>query len=138
MFPIFVSWNDSQAQQNPNDNRNNRGPSQFDLRHILSVSHTWEIPFFRGSSNRWLRGGLGGWSFSGISTWRTGYPVNIFAGPTLGGLTDPVQYLGTGNNVDRPNVAGPIHGFDPKPAGSPALQRNFDGEWRCHRNYAQS
>jgi hypothetical protein len=115
---LGVLVNDSAAQQNPNDNRNNRGPSQFDLRHILSVSHTWEIPFFRGSPNRLLRGGLGGWSFSGISTWRTGYPVNIFAGPTLGGLTDPVQYLGTGNNVDRPNVAGPILSFNPQPAGS--------------------
>jgi Carboxypeptidase regulatory-like domain/TonB-dependent Receptor Plug Domain len=115
---LGVLVNDSAAQQNPNDNRNNRGPSQFDLRHILSVSHTWEIPFFRGSSNRLLRGGLGGWSFSGISTWRTGYPLNVFAGPTLGGMTDPVQYLGTGNNVDRPNVGGPIHNFNPQPAGS--------------------
>ena len=117
---LGVLVNDSSAQQNPNDNRNNRGSSQFDLRHILSVSHTWEIPFFRGSSNRLLRGGLGGWSLSGISTWRTGYPVNIFAGPTLGGLTDPVQYLGTGNNVDRPIVTGPIHNFNPQPAGRPA------------------
>src|SRR6185295_6449537 len=75
-------------------------------------------PFFRQSQNRLLRGGLGGWAFSGISTYRTGYPVNIFAGPTLGGLTDPVQYLGTGNNVDRPNVSGPIHDFHPEPAGS--------------------
>jgi len=136
---LGVLVNDSQAQQNPNDNRNNRGPSQFDLRHILSVSHTWEIPFFRGSSNRLLRGGLGGWSFSGISTWRTGYPVNIFAGPSLGGLTDPVQYLGTGNNVDRPNVAGPIHGFNPQPAGSagtPSGTSPVNGV--AVSNYAQS
>jgi len=115
---LGVLVNDSFAQQNPNDNRNNHASSQFDLRHILSVSHTWEIPFFRGSSNRVLRGGLGGWSFSGISTYRTGYPVNIFAGSTVGGMTDPVQLLGTGNNVDRPIVAGPITGFNPQPSGS--------------------
>ena len=115
---LAVLVNDSSAQQNPNDNRNNRGASQFDLRQILAVSHTWEMPFFRGSTNRWLRGGLGGWAFSGISTWRSGYPVNIFAGPSVGGLTDPLQYLGTGNNVDRPNVAGPIANFNPQPAGS--------------------
>ena len=119
---LGVLLGDTPNQQNPNDNRNNRGPSQFDLRHILSISHTWEIPFFRGSSNRWLRGGLGGWSFSGITTWRSGYPVNLAAGSfpgSLGGLTDPMQYL-TGNAVDRPNVAGPISGFHPVPTGSAA------------------
>jgi len=120
---LGVLLGDTPAQQNPHDNRNNRGASQFDLRHILSISHTWEIPFFRGSANRWLRGGLGGWSFSGITTWRSGYPVNLGAGSfpaSLGNLTDPVQYLGTGNNVDRPNVAGPISGFNPQPSGSAA------------------
>jgi outer membrane receptor protein involved in Fe transport len=119
--PLNVLINDSFAQQNPNNNRNNHGPSQFDLRHTLSVSHTWEMPFFRGSTNRLLRGGLGGWSFSGISTFRTGYPVNIFGGSTpaaLGSMTDVNQFLGTGNNVTRPNAAGPITNFDPKPTGS--------------------
>ena len=120
---LGVLLGDTAAQQNPNDNRNNRASSQFDLRHILTISHTWEIPFFRGSANHWVRGGLGGWSFSGITTWRSGYPVNLSAGSfpaSLGGLTDPVQYLGTLNNVDRPNVSGPIHGFHPEPAGSAA------------------
>jgi hypothetical protein len=118
---LGVLVNDASSQQNPNDNRNNHASSQFDLRHTLNVSHTWEMPFFRGSSNRWLRGGLGGWSFSGISTYRTGFPVNIFAGPTLGGMTDPLQYLGylgTNNNIARPNVAGPIQNFNPQPTGS--------------------
>jgi len=119
---LGVLLGDTPAQQNPRDNRNNRGPSQFDLRHTISVSHTWEIPFFRGSSNRLLRGGLGGWSFSGITTWRTGYPVNLGAGSlpsALGGLTDPLQFL-TNNAVDRPNSSGPIHDFNPQATGSAA------------------
>jgi hypothetical protein len=118
---LTVVVNDTAAQQNPRDNRNNRAASGFDLRHTWTVTHTWEMPFFRGSSNRLLRGGLGGWSFSGISTYRTGFPVNIVAGSfpaSLGGLTDAVQFLGTGNSVDRPNVAGPITNFDPQPTGS--------------------
>lgn len=116
--PLGVLINDSFAQQNPRDNRNNRASSQFDLRHTFSIAHTWEMPFFRGSTNRWLRGGLGGWSFSGISTFRSGFPVNIFAGSSLGGMTDVNQYLGTGNNVTRPFVSGPISNFDPQPANS--------------------
>ncbi|MBV9508256.1 MAG: TonB-dependent receptor [Acidobacteriia bacterium] len=115
---LSVLLNDTAAQQNPLDNRNNRAASEFDLRHVLTVSHTWETPFFRNSSNRLLRGVLGGWAFAGISSYRTGFPVNITAGPPLGGLTDPLQYLGTGNNVDRPNVSGPIHRFNPQPTGS--------------------
>ena len=117
--PLAVLLGDTSAQQNPNDNRNNRASSQFDLRHILSISHTWEMPFFRGSTNRFLRGGLGGWSFSGITTFRTGYPMNIYAGGSLGGLSDPLQYLGNVTGaITRPNVAGPITGFNPQPAGS--------------------
>ncbi len=117
--PLGVLLGDTPAQQNPNDNRNNRASSQFDLRHTLSISHTWEMPFFRGSQNRFLRAGLGGWSFSGISTYHSGYPMNVYAGGVLG-LSDPLQYLGNVTGaITRPNVAGPITGFDPQPAGSP-------------------
>jgi outer membrane receptor protein involved in Fe transport len=115
---LGVLANDTAAQQNPNDNRNNRASSQFDLRHTLSVTHTWEEPFFLSSKNVLARTLLGGWAFAGITSYHTGFPVNIFAGSTVGGLTDPLQYLGTGNNVDRPNVAGSIANFNPQPAGS--------------------
>jgi len=115
---LGVLVNDSPAQQDPNNNHNNRASSQFDIRQTLAVSHTWEMPFFRTSRNKALRVGLGGWSFSGISTYRTGFPVNVYAGATVGGMNDPLQYLGTGNAVDRPNSSGPIVGFNPQPAGS--------------------
>jgi outer membrane receptor protein involved in Fe transport len=115
---LGVLANDTAAQQNPNDNRNNRSSSQFDLRHTLSVTHTWEEPFFLHSKNLFARTLLGGWAFAGISSWHSGFPVNIFAGSTVGGLTDPLQYLGSGNNVDRPNVAAGITNFNPQPAGS--------------------
>jgi hypothetical protein len=61
---------------------------------------------------------LGGWALAGLESWHTGFPVNIFAGATVGGMTDPLQYLGSGNNVDRPNASGPIANFNPQPAGS--------------------
>jgi hypothetical protein len=114
---LGVLVNDTSAQQNPNDNRNNRSDSQFDLRHTLVVSHSYELPFFRTSSNRLLKGFLGGWSFAGISSYRSGFPVNIFAGPRLG-LSDSMAALG-GSAVDRPNLSGPISSFNPQPAGSP-------------------
>jgi outer membrane receptor protein involved in Fe transport len=115
---LGVLLNDSPAQQNPNDNANNRGNSQFDIRHTLSVTHTWEMPFFLHAKSHMVRTLAGGWAFAGISSFHTGFPINIVAGPTVGGMTDPLQYLGTGNNVDRPNAAGPITSFNPVAAGS--------------------
>ncbi len=116
---LGVLQNDASAQQNPNDNRNNRSSSQFDLQHTLSVTHTWEEPFFLHSKNVFARTLLGGWAFAGISSWHSGFPVNIFAGSTVGGLTDPLQYLGNVTTaIDRPNVAAAIANFNPQPAGS--------------------
>jgi hypothetical protein len=115
--PLGVLVNDTSAQQNPLNNRNNRSSSQFDLQHTLVVGHTYELPFFRDSKSKVLKAVLGGWAFSGISSYRSGFPVNIFAGPRLG-LSDPIAALG-GTAVDRPNVSAPINGFNPQPAGSP-------------------
>ena len=114
---LGVLVNDTSAQQNPLDNRNNRGPSQFDLTHVVSVGHSYEIPFFRNASNPFVKAALGGWSFAGISTVRSGFPVNIFSGPRLG-ISDSIAPLG-GSAVDRPNVSGNPDAFKPEPAGSP-------------------
>ena len=114
---LNVLVNDTPGQQNPLNNRDNRGPSQFDLRHTLVVSHNYTLPFFKNSSNPFLKQVLGGWSFAGISSYRSGFPVNIFSGPRLG-LTDSIAPLG-GSAVDRPNVVGTLSNFNPQPAGSP-------------------
>lgn len=113
---LGVLVNDTSAQQNPLNNRDNRAPSQFDLTHTVSVGHSYELPFFRTSGNPFFKGALSGWSFAGISTFRSGFPVNIFAGPRFG-ISDSIAPLG-GNAVDRPNVAGQIHGFKPQSSGS--------------------
>jgi outer membrane receptor protein involved in Fe transport len=114
---LGVLVNDTSAQQNPLDNRNNRGPSQFDLRQTLVVSHTYELPFFAHSSSKLAKAILAGWSFSGISSWRSGFPVNIYSGPRQG-ISDSIAPLG-GTAVDRPNISGLLTNFQPEPAGSP-------------------
>jgi hypothetical protein len=113
---LNVLANDTPAQQNPLKNRDNRGPSQFDLSHTFVVSHNYELPFFEHSSNKFLNQVLGGWSFAGITSFHSGAPVNIFSGPRLT-LTDSIAPLG-GSAVDRPNVSGSIVNFSPQPAGS--------------------
>lgn len=114
---LGVLVNDTSGQQNPLNNRNNRGPSQFDLTHTFVLAHNYTLPFFQTSTNKFLKEVLGGWSLGGITSYRSGAPVNIFSGPRLG-LTDSIAALG-GSAVDRPNVAGSIVNFSPQPAGSP-------------------
>lgn len=112
---VGTLFNDSGNQQNPLDNRDNRGPSQFDLRHRLVITHTWETPFFRHSPNSFLRLALGGWAFSGISSFRSGFPVTLDAGPRRGLAT--LSVLGGGSAV-RPSVSGPVN-IQWRPFGSP-------------------
>jgi hypothetical protein len=54
-----------------------RGNSEFDRRHILQMNYVYDLPFFRGSKNRFLKNGLGGWQFSGITSFFTGIPINF-------------------------------------------------------------
>ena len=108
-------FNDSGNQQNPLDNRDDRGPSQFDLRHRLVITHTWETPFFKHSPSSFLKLAFGGWAFSGITSFRGGFPVTLDAGPRRGLAT--LTVLGGGSAI-RPNVSGPV-GIGWKPFGSP-------------------
>jgi Carboxypeptidase regulatory-like domain len=62
-----------------------RGPSDFDIRHIININGIYELPFGKG---HWLAGGvpgwvntiIGGWLVSGIYSWRTGLPFSTTTG----------------------------------------------------------
>jgi hypothetical protein len=57
----------------PQDLRQERGPSDYDVRHNLNVSGLWDLPLFRGRND--LAGKvLGGWQINGILTAHTGFP----------------------------------------------------------------
>jgi hypothetical protein len=92
----------------------NRASSNFDQRHILNFSYVWDLPFFRkpGLSNKVL----GGWEFSGITSFQTGTPFSV---------TYPTDNAGVGNGLgssSRPDIVGapsagvvqvPLDGFGP-------------------------
>jgi hypothetical protein len=50
--------------------RNDRGSSDFDVRHRFVISWIYELPF---KGHRWNEG----WQMSAISQWQTGNPINI-------------------------------------------------------------
>jgi hypothetical protein len=58
-----------------------RGDSDFDLRHSISANGVYDLPFGRGKQFAsqvpgWLNQIIGGWQFSTIATWRTGFPFS--------------------------------------------------------------
>ncbi|MGB9180855.1 MAG: TonB-dependent receptor [Pyrinomonadaceae bacterium] len=57
----------------PQDVRQERGPSDFDVRHYFVVSTLYELPFFRHRKD-FLGQALGGWQISTIATYHTGFP----------------------------------------------------------------
>src|SRR5262249_40876371 len=59
----------------------NYGKLDWDRRHILSISHLWEIPFGRNSSNALTHALIGGWQVNGILSWQSGAPLTVFSDP---------------------------------------------------------
>jgi hypothetical protein len=104
-FSVLTSYTFAKAQDYNSDNDGtvtvanvynlagyNYGPADYDIRHTLSVSAIYELPFAR---TKWY----GGWQLTGIGYYRTGYPFT--PGQTQGILSTTVG--GTGQ---RPNVVG--------------------------------
>jgi hypothetical protein len=72
----IVSSEEVGAPTNPTyplDPRQERGPSDYDVRHSLTGSALWELPFFRNRKDV-LSKVLGGWQINTIATFHTGFP----------------------------------------------------------------
>jgi hypothetical protein len=84
--------------ENAQDLRLDYGPSTFDVRHLLAVSGTWDLPFGPGqrflSRPRLTRTLLGGWSLNGILSYNSGFPFTpqlSFNPSNNGNTTNPVR-----------------------------------------------
>jgi hypothetical protein len=89
--------------QNPANLRLYRGNSDFDIRHNLVLSWTYELPFGRGKRFAAGAGGLlqaviGGWRLHGIDTFATGSPFTPVMVSSL---------LNSGSAAQWPNRIGP-------------------------------
>jgi len=106
--------------QDPRNLRAERGNSIIDLRHRLTASYLWELPFGKGRSFM-NRGGiadfaLGGWQMNGIFVTQTGQPFS------------PVLQTSTTNGTgSRPDVRSAVtyprtlqRWFDPSAFATPA------------------
>jgi hypothetical protein len=112
--------NSSVFPQDPIDPGNDRGPADFDVRHVLTMNVTWELPF--GQQLTGLAGAFArGWQINGVGVLRSGVPFSP-------AITSGVNWSRSGNVAngaeDRPNLrpgvtpqdivlGGPNQYFDP-------------------------
>jgi hypothetical protein len=106
---FFPSAGDPNYPQNSYDLRSERGRSNFDVAHRLSVSYVYDLPFGKGRTyladdGAWSKL-LAGWQTSGIITFQTGRPFTVALLREFDNSGTGISALGFGAN-DRPNVAG--------------------------------
>jgi hypothetical protein len=108
----IVSNENPTASTNPTyplDVRQERGPSDYDVRHNLVISGLWDLPFGRGRHDV-VGKILGGWEVSTIATFHTGFPWTPVIGQCVSTLGPPIcpsrpsAYFG-GAGTDTSNEA---------------------------------
>jgi hypothetical protein len=109
---FFTSAGDPNFPQDSNNLRPERGRSNFDVRHRLSVSYSYDLPLGKGQPHLanagWVSTLLSGWQTFGIVTLQSGRPFTVALLPEIDNSGTGRSALGFGAN-DRPNVAGPAN-----------------------------
>jgi hypothetical protein len=86
-----------------------RGPSNYDRTHVAFVNFVYELPFFKDSSNRFLKATVGGWELAGILTFESGAPINLgVSGNNASSVIPNAGGSSSSNSGNRPNVTGAI------------------------------
>ncbi len=104
----------SSNQTFPQDLRSERGPSDFDATHAVTIAGQYELPWYKGRAG-WKGALLGGFQIAPILSYHTGFPytvkigqsVSTPGGPTLGPIR-PTQYFGNAvyDNSNRALING--------------------------------
>jgi len=116
---FFSSAGDPNYPQDSYNLRAERGLSNFDVRHRLAVSYSYDLPFGKGrallSDNGWVSRVLEGWQSLGILQFQTGQPFTVALLPDFDNSNTGISSLGFGAN-DRPNLIGNPRLTNPTPA----------------------
>ena len=108
---FFTSAGDPNFPQDSYDVTAERGRSNFDVRHRLSVSYSYDLPFGKDqrfvADSGWLSKLMSGWQTFGVVTLQMGRPFTVALPADFDNSNTGFSSLGFGAN-DRPNaVADP-------------------------------
>jgi hypothetical protein len=103
----------SSVSTNPLDYRQDRALADFDTPQRLVISGLWEIPWDRPFRDKgaFLKKATEGWQINAIATFQAGYPFTFFSNSNSS-MQD--QVLTDGADLDRPDINGPVHKFNPR------------------------
>ena len=116
-----------------------RGNSDFDVRQIITADFEYDLPFghnrtFFGNSGTLANELIGGWSISGIPSFRTGLPINVLSDAFLASFAaeDPAIFTGTHSQLQSlkshpNNVQGTVYNFAGGATGAATAYSLFRG-----------
>ena len=114
---FFSSAGDPNFPQDSNDPDAEFSRSNFDVRHRLSVSFAYELPYGRNQGDTGgLAGVFGDWQLAGIISVQSGSPFTVALLPEIDNSNTGRAALGFGAN-DRPNLVGSADAANPSPDG---------------------
>lgn len=103
---FFTTTGDPNFPQNSYNLSAERGRSDFDIRHRLTLSYAYDLPLATG--HRWI----GGWQSFGVLTFQTGAPFTVSLLSDNDNSNTGFSNLGYGAN-NRPNIVGNPHLANP-------------------------
>jgi hypothetical protein len=105
---------------NPFNPKLDYGNSNYDARHRLVISYLYDIPSVRHfNASKWMPSRItDGWNVSGITTFQSGFPLDIVDSsfPSLSSSLFTYYTYGGGAGWDVPNQVGPIQYLNPRTA----------------------
>ena len=113
-----------------------RGSSDFDVRQEINANFLYDLPFgrgkmFLGNVNHLVDEAIGGWSLSGVPSYRTGVAVPVNADAFLASFDNNDYAIFTGNKGDLKtkvnNVDGTVYQFAGGAAGASKVLSEFRG-----------
>lgn len=131
--PLVAPGGNRNIARNSFNLHEERGTSDYDLRHRLILNYLYELPF--GPGHKFLRQGIasrvvGGWELAGLSSFQSGHPFDIYSSrdSEYTGLTNRPDLTGNPSipsGAARNQVGPPISAFTVQPFGRPGnLGRN--------------
>jgi len=132
-----LSTTNSRTPTDIRDWRQERGRSDFDRRHVLTVNSLWELPIgkqkrFASSIHPALNHIVGGWSLNGIYTFMSGEPFSVRSGVRTSNFSHEsrADIAGAKPQVrlqEVPGVIGPVVFKDASAFAIPAPGTNGAG-----------